>query len=556
MKKKLVISLVTVLLIVSVIPISGGTNNNLNFDNLVFLEINETQSKVLTFDGDIGDIHVQYWKHVIDGVIVKNDSILLHTDIEDDSILSYEKSWENIDFVSPIYKDFEPQNIFCKQLVLFPDEDDCTYFYTFDDLQEYPIVCWEVRYSDGTTIMYDLENNKIGQGVPTPSEVGFSLNGYDEEVGTDCWMQWRMNADSWFKKWCISTVSLASPPPTKISNNVQNPDVSFFYQLAHGDSNRFLSCMNGFYCSSDVKSDMDDRQAMTFAFIGSCHGMSKTDSGTFSYEFRKGQMTDTVTVGYDHMEENIDGWIVSIEWQEHMFKKMSEGLTIKESFDLANAQYPAIEPSVVFVGDESLRILIPSPEIDGPTRGIPLVAYSFSIHSCAHNGNSVSYLVDWGDNTLTDWIGPYSSNIDVTISHEWSEEGEYEIKVKTKFDTGRESNWSSPLKIHISNDHELPSINIISPQTGYLYLSGEQKRETFLGGTVIIGEISFSFDVSDNIAINKVELFVNNNLVRTGTGGFTWDWEDKGFGRYNLKVVADDWVGNTNSYEIDVWKFF
>ena len=59
----------------------------------IFKEIEETEDTALVVDKIIGDRYVKYWEHVIDDVSVKNDSILLHLDVETGDILKYEKSW-------------------------------------------------------------------------------------------------------------------------------------------------------------------------------------------------------------------------------------------------------------------------------------------------------------------------------------------------------------------------------------------------------------------------------------------------------------------------------
>ena len=106
-------------------------------------------------------------------------------------------------------------------------------------------------------------------------------------------------------------------------------------------------------------------------------------------------------------------------------------------------------------------------------------------------------------------------------------------------------------------DTEPPTINITNPQVGYLYISGNQKRETLLGGTGIIGEILIQFSATDNLAIDKIEFYIDNQLKYSdGDGFYYWNWDEKAFGKYNLTAIAYDLAGNTNSYEIDVWKLF
>ena len=136
---------------------------------------------------------------------------------------------------------------------------------------------------------------------------------------------------------------------------MSDSNVHYFYELAHGDEYYFQADSEGsYYYASNLNNDMSNRQPITFAFLGSCHGMTGTGPGTFSYEFRKGGLTDTVTVGFDHME-TCPGWEFGWYWQESLFENMSKGLTIRESFDSATSRYPTIEPAVVFVGDNTIK---------------------------------------------------------------------------------------------------------------------------------------------------------------------------------------------------------
>jgi len=57
------------------------------------------------------------------------------------------------------------------------------------------------------------------------------------------------------------------------------------------------------------------------------------------------------------------------------------------------------------------------------------------------DGDDVYYLINWGDGTSSDWIGPFAPGETAIISHDWSEEGTYEIEVKAKDQDG-ESKWA------------------------------------------------------------------------------------------------------------------
>jgi hypothetical protein len=82
-----------------------------------------------------------------------------------------------------------------------------------------------------------------------------------------------------------------------------------------------------------------------------------------------------------------------------------------------------------------------APTITGPGEGKPGIIYLFVVQTTDPNDDTVSYFIDWGDNTTSDWIGPYVSGAQATITHSWSEQGTFTVKVKAKDQPGDESDW-------------------------------------------------------------------------------------------------------------------
>jgi len=97
--KKLAISILVIGLLFSITSL-GFSQKELQFNRAeeIFIEIEETEDKILIVDKIIGDRHVKYWQHVVSDVLVKNDSILLNIDPETGDILEYERSWTDIKF--------------------------------------------------------------------------------------------------------------------------------------------------------------------------------------------------------------------------------------------------------------------------------------------------------------------------------------------------------------------------------------------------------------------------------------------------------------------------
>jgi len=85
------------------------------------------------------------------------------------------------------------------------------------------------------------------------------------------------------------------------------------------------------------------------------------------------------------------------------------------------------------------------PSITGPTSGKIGQTYEYQTETTDSDDDLIYYLVDWGDETQSEWYGPFASGEPCQSSHVWSEENTYEIKVKAKDIFGFETGWSEPL---------------------------------------------------------------------------------------------------------------
>ena len=101
---------------------------------------------------------------------------------------------------------------------------------------------------------------------------------------------------------------------------------------------------------------MSGRSPMKLAVLCCCSAMEDTGPSTLSYEFRKGQMDDTVTIGYYDMG-NCSGWPDDVYyWQDTMFRMMDKGFTMKNAFKISCWWHPSVEDHVRFVGDNNLKV--------------------------------------------------------------------------------------------------------------------------------------------------------------------------------------------------------
>jgi len=98
------------------------------------------------------------------------------------------------------------------------------------------------------------------------------------------------------------------------------------------------------------------------------------------------------------------------------------------------------DPLVVTITDNNLPSI---PEITGPAEGKPGKPYLFNFVSEDLDEHTIYYYVDWGDNTTTEWVGPYVSGMQIHLTHTWDTKGTYAVKAKARDSMGAESDWGT-----------------------------------------------------------------------------------------------------------------
>lgn len=83
------------------------------------------------------------------------------------------------------------------------------------------------------------------------------------------------------------------------------------------------------------------------------------------------------------------------------------------------------------------------PTIDGPVNVKVNDEQEYTFVSSDPDGQNLYYYIEWGDYSIEEWIGPYSSGEEVIVSHIWEEEGEYTIEAKVRDIYGVESNMET-----------------------------------------------------------------------------------------------------------------
>ncbi len=96
------------------------------------------------------------------------------------------------------------------------------------------------------------------------------------------------------------------------------------------------------------------------------------------------------------------------------------------------------------------------PIIEGPLTGNVGTPTSYNFTSIDPDGDNLYWMIDWGDSSGTEWIGPYPSGM-ITQSHTWSKRGTYVIKAKVRDPTGWETPWGT-LSIKMPYSSSIPGL--------------------------------------------------------------------------------------------------
>lgn len=324
-------------------------------------------------EAEFGNKHVYYHQRMIGQALVENDYIVYQFDKDTDQLLARKSNWrDGLPAVLPpdIIESEAAEamiegTVLSSRLYIISPESDV---FPLDPAPENP--CWVVRSDfEGRmviTVIDALTGARLGYGVPPPI-TGFSLTGPTTFDGScsGAWTNWMNNAASWFNTMGYPTQSELWPRDGKVSTTIKTGTTAMFYELAHGGSEYFQSgCLGGIpstITASEIEEWIAGYTKMPFAFIGSCGGLCETGSGTFAHEFRKGEAESTTVVGYCDMAETwcATCWGQSISWQTALFNYMNQGNTVKDAFDLANADYPScgLNNCMRFAGDVNWAVV-------------------------------------------------------------------------------------------------------------------------------------------------------------------------------------------------------
>ena len=317
-------------------------------------------NKILTKKSKIGRFTSElYWYKIDDiwidntyHVIVKDEkgNIVNEIDTLKKSIIYKYNITQilNIYNIKKLYVNI-PENAISNEPILIDPEHE---FWIFKKKTDKPFPAWVThnKPTEEWKVIDATSGIEVAIGIPVPKK-SLAVSGPHE--GEDIWYRWRESAANWYN---LFNTCYAIPLATvnDVISNVQDSDVKYYYNIAHGNWSRCQ--MNDEYLlASYIETTMNHRNPMTFTFLAHCDAMNYTDIDSFSYNFRKGETTNTVTVGYTGMGDSL-GWIDALNWQNVLFTQLYNKSILKDAFDYACATYPRIIDAVKYDGDENLKL--------------------------------------------------------------------------------------------------------------------------------------------------------------------------------------------------------
>jgi hypothetical protein len=141
-------------------------------------------------------------------------------------------------------------------------------------------------------------------------------------------------------------------------------------------------------------------------------------------------------------------------------------------------------------------------------------------------------IFNWGDGTLSGWVGPLNSGATATAKKTWTTIGTYKIKVIAKDSHGKYSVWSDPLTVQITG----LSIALQNVKGGLFKVSAEIKNT----GDDPVSNINWNITLSGGALIGKKTSGIYSSMIQANSNAVIQSNLILGLGVTNIVVNA--WI--------------
>lgn len=151
---------------------------------------------------------------------------------------------------------------------------------------------------------------------------------------------------------------------------------------------------------------------------------------------------------------------------------------------------------------------------------------TFHVKAQDPEGDDIYYQINWGDKT-SEWLGPYTSGVEVEVKNTWDTDGTYTIKARAKDVYDSVSGWSDEITVTIIKDDE-PPVPDLQAKIDSGLLTGGIKGNA-IGVTVTnnmeqeLTNVTFNGTINYGLILKKnVPVYSDNNTVKEGANSFAF----------------------------------
>ena len=185
----------------------------------------------------------------------------------------------------------------------------------------------------------------------------------------------------------------------------------------------------------------------------------------------------------------------------------------------------------------------PVSDAGGPYTGVIYVPVTFDgSHSYDSDGTILSYTWYCGDGFVETGVAP---------THIYSTPGTYTLILTVKDNEGNCGTDSTTVSITTDNP---PTIELTNPLENFAYFRNQQ-ISSLPSSTIVIGPCEISVDATDDVAIRRVEFYIDDVLRHVDYDEpYSMKW-NTGLFQHTIKAVAYDSSGHQTSVENTVFKW-